>query len=78
VLVLRVDADLRVVDTRSREDWEALCELVGDDTTWGVARKVEELGLGGWYGNTEVLIASQVLEPVEIKLVANSVVPWGR
>ena len=64
VLVLRSRADVSLLDTRKRSDWEKLClELCGDPEAgmYAVAEQVRQAGYAGWYGRTEVLLTDPAI-----------------
>ena len=62
-LAFEVAADVALADTGDRADWEALCDaLCGDPEagTFDVAQAAAALGLAGWRGRAEVMLAHPV------------------
>jgi hypothetical protein len=78
LLTYKTDIALDLIDTQEYADWDALCNLVGDDTTWGVARRCHERGYAGWYGKAEIMVCSPCVQLVSVDSVSDSIVPWGR
>lgn len=79
VITCRTTADLTLVDTEKKEDWNALCTIAGDDLIMVVARAVERMKYGGWYGNTEIMLTDTAcLEVVETNPVGDEIIPHGR